>query len=264
MLVREIRMAPAMSALFEQDAAHLIEKVATEAFSPALFRLAYEALLCVHFSAFAVNRANRKTLVLAENTGISSIARHLGHRYIDRYWNLDPVNAAGIFQEPGVRLSEIQAQDIDDPGYRYQCYTATNLGARLSACETRTEGAIRINFYRSRPFSDREKDLVVASLGVLMPLLRRHAHEADKTPETATEFETRLKTVAPELTGRERNVCSLIAAGVTSEGIAYELGISLNTVLTYRKRAYARLRIVSQNQLLKLACMHQRKVALSA
>ncbi|MES2529897.1 MAG: LuxR C-terminal-related transcriptional regulator [Pseudomonadota bacterium] len=40
--------------------------------------------------------------------------------------------------------------------------------------------------------------------------------------------------------------------GVTSEGIGIDLGISRNTVLTYRKRAYARLNISSQNQLFRL------------
>jgi DNA-binding CsgD family transcriptional regulator len=43
-----------------------------------------------------------------------------------------------------------------------------------------------------------------------------------------------------------------MAAGLTSERIALKLGVSLNTVLTYRKRAYFRLRISSQNDLLRL------------
>jgi len=62
----------------------------------------------------------------------------------------------------------------------------------------------------------------------------------------------RLKTVAPELSPREIEVCIRIMLGVTSEGIGIDLGISRNTVLTYRKRAYARLNISSQNQLFRL------------
>ena len=62
----------------------------------------------------------------------------------------------------------------------------------------------------------------------------------------------RLKTVAPLLSPREVEVCIRIMLGVTSEGIGIDLGISRNTVLTYRKRAYARLNISSQNQLFRL------------
>lgn len=253
MHMHELRTPRAMSTLFESDVAPLIEKVGVAAFSPCLFRLAHDMLGCVHMSAFAMGGGNFNRLVLAENIGSSRIARQLGHRYIDQYWGMDPVNAAGSCDGPSLRLCEMDAQDISDSDYRYHCYTSVHLGARLSVCETRPDGAIRINFYRQQSFCDQEKDLIVASLGLLIPLLRRHAlgYEA---PETAEEFADRLGKVAPELTVRERDVCSLIALGVTSEGIGLELGISLNTVLTYRKRAYARLKIVSQNQLLRLVC----------
>lgn len=263
MHIHELRAPDAMAMLFERDVAPLIEKVGVEAFSPHLFRLANEALGCVHMSAFAVGRADCKTLVLAENIGASRIARQLGHRYIEQYWVMDPVNRVGSFEEPGLRLCEMNAQDIFDPDYRNRCYTSVQLGTRLSVCETRFDGTVRINFYRQQPFSDQEKDVIVASLGLLMPLVRRHAVDGE-VPGTAVEFEDRLKRVAPELTARERQVCSLIALGVTSEGIGLELGISLNTVLTYRKRAYTRLNIVSQNQLLRLVCMRDRDGPLPA
>jgi DNA-binding CsgD family transcriptional regulator len=66
------------------------------------------------------------------------------------------------------------------------------------------------------------------------------------------QYEQCLKRSAPMLSRREVEVCACIAAGLNSEAIALELGISLNTVLTHRKHAYARFKISSQNQLLKL------------
>ncbi len=50
---------------------------------------------------------------------------------------------------------------------------------------------------------------------------------------------------------RETEVCAAIVQGMTSEAIALKLGISVNTVLTYRKRAYMRLGISCQNELLR-------------
>jgi DNA-binding CsgD family transcriptional regulator len=54
------------------------------------------------------------------------------------------------------------------------------------------------------------------------------------------------------LTARERDVCANILLGFSSEAIACELAISLNSVLTYRRRAYQRLGITSQNELFSI------------
>ena len=51
------------------------------------------------------------------------------------------------------------------------------------------------------------------------------------------------------LTRRERDVCIAILLELSSECIARELAISLNSVLTYRRRAYQRLYVTSQNEL---------------
>jgi len=51
------------------------------------------------------------------------------------------------------------------------------------------------------------------------------------------------------LTHREKEVCLRILSGFSSEAISIELGISLQSTFTYRKRAYDRLGISSQNEL---------------
>ncbi len=51
------------------------------------------------------------------------------------------------------------------------------------------------------------------------------------------------------LTQREAEICASIALGYTTLGISLKLGISINTVATHRKRAYAKLGISSQNEL---------------
>jgi DNA-binding CsgD family transcriptional regulator len=52
------------------------------------------------------------------------------------------------------------------------------------------------------------------------------------------------------LTGREREVCLRILSDLSSEAISADLNISIHSILTYRKRAYERLGISSQNDLL--------------
>ena len=52
------------------------------------------------------------------------------------------------------------------------------------------------------------------------------------------------------LTRREAEVCAGVLYGMTSMGIALELGISEESAMTYRKRSYNRLKIGSQRELL--------------
>src|SRR5262249_46720277 len=51
------------------------------------------------------------------------------------------------------------------------------------------------------------------------------------------------------LTPREAEICAGIVLGYTVTGMSLNLNISVNTVATHRKRAYAKMRISSQNEL---------------
>ncbi|MTJ84214.1 MAG: helix-turn-helix transcriptional regulator [Telmatospirillum sp.] len=65
-------------------------------------------------------------------------------------------------------------------------------------------------------------------------------------------FRRRLFALDRGLTRRELDVCARSLLGMTAEGIALDLDIKKSSVLTYRKRAYARLGISSQTQLFRL------------
>jgi DNA-binding CsgD family transcriptional regulator len=58
-----------------------------------------------------------------------------------------------------------------------------------------------------------------------------------------------LSASAPKLTEREAQICAGIVLGYTVLGLSLNLNISVNTVATHRKRAYAKLRVCSQNEL---------------
>jgi DNA-binding CsgD family transcriptional regulator len=62
----------------------------------------------------------------------------------------------------------------------------------------------------------------------------------------------RLHALDGRLPRRELDVLARILIGMTTEGIALDLRISENTVLTYRKRAYGRLNVSSQAELFAL------------
>jgi DNA-binding CsgD family transcriptional regulator len=149
----------------------------------------------------------------------------------------------------------IAASDITDSVYRNHCYNAAGLDHRLSILQVRKGRTYRLNFYRGRgqPFSREAGENVFNAADMLMALIRRHDAESDVSQGLTKEmFMQRLRAIAPGLPARELEVMALIAHGLSSHGIALELRISINTVLTYRKRAYSRLDISTQNELMQL------------
>lgn len=61
-----------------------------------------------------------------------------------------------------------------------------------------------------------------------------------------TEDETNAALLADHLTSREREVLSLLASGATSEMIAAELSVSLNTVRTHIQNVLTKLQVHSR------------------
>lgn len=106
-----------------------------------------------------------------------------------------------------------------------------------------------VNFYRitsqGRFAAAQRKRLGTIAPAVAASVARHFQKEP--TSDLAAQFATRAPLSA--LTPREQEVCRRILAGYSSEAISRELGIGLHSTLTYRKRAYERLGISSQNEL---------------
>lgn len=90
---------------------------------------------------------------------------------------------------------------------------------------------------------------------ILISLTARHADLAEKKPNltpalcSLPEIQDCIS-ADTALSRREAEVCARVLYGMTSYGIALDLGIGKESVMTYRKRAYARLGIGSQRELL--------------
>jgi DNA-binding NarL/FixJ family response regulator len=147
------------------------------------------------------------------------------------------------------------ASEIDHANYRTHCYTSAGLEDRISLSEARNGRTLRVNLYRYRgkAFCSEDAARIFDSAKLLLALIRRHDQEASAPAlDSSDHCRMRLAAIAPSLPARELDVCTSIVNGVTSEGIALALNVSINTVFTYRKRAYARLGISSQNELVRL------------
>jgi LuxR family transcriptional regulator, activator of tox operons len=253
--------------LIAREAAPLIRAVGTADFEEQIFRVVHAALKCEHVNAFGICDGMRPRMIFAASATREPVARRAGEIYRSQFWSLDPANQL-MAQRDMINkcmLIRLSSQEMKASPYRRDCYTSeawaesgAHLIERVSIAKRTQSELIRIGFYRHKrlgSFQQSDFDIIQGVSELLFALAKRHnpilINPSDKV-ETRQDFAFCLRAIAPDLTPRETDVCAGIAAGLTSEAIALALGIKLNTVLTHRKRAYARLNISSEKELLRL------------
>lgn len=157
-----------------------------------------------------------------------------------------------------VVVQSLHRDAISDPAYRDRCYVRAGVLARLTVAVPEGRRLVALNLYRrvaSGPFAGEEVERVQSLARFLGALAAKHVGmlgvllRSRERADRLAAFAARLHALDARLTRRELDVLARILLGITSEGIALDLGVSLNTVLTYRKRAYARLGVCSQAEL---------------
>jgi DNA-binding CsgD family transcriptional regulator len=180
--------------------------------------------------------------------------------YERQYEPIDPVREAVDFLlRSETVLMRLVPDDIRQVGFRNRFFDACEIVERNSLLQRTSAGGWRcMTISRNRatgPCSELEMAQFVALAQLLLPMMSRHwaHHPAAMLPKMSVpEIEQRFSDRFPELSRREREVCARAALGISVEGTALDLGIAGTSVLTYRKRAYARLSVSGPYE---LACL---------
>jgi DNA-binding CsgD family transcriptional regulator len=234
---------------------NLVSLLGSTLFPVRLFSELRKLCGCAHFVALTSAGQAPIKVVFALNEGETPVALAAAEKYVAGYWRHDPINAI----LPNLGSADVSARttphDIGLREYRKDCYSAPNLIERLSILRSRNHVTTRIYLYRSEDagqFASREVEAITGASSLLLALVDKHSEMAgDALEETEAGLRRRVGALAPDMPRREVDVCVGIVRGQTSEAIALGLKVSINTVLTYRKRAYSRLGISSQNELMR-------------
>ena len=158
-------------------------------------------------------------------------------------------------QNDRVYIFEMEDQDSDRTWVTKVQEAVRAEAERLSIAERASDGSVfALNFYRhehQRPLADRHLADFSELSAALLALAQKHIALVRPAP-VADARRQRLLAHAPDLTGRELDVCLRLLQGLTQDGTAADLGLSAATVKTYRNRAFARLGIQHRNQLFAL------------
>lgn len=181
-------------------------------------------------------------------------------RYRLLYHRVDPIRLAlpKIRQESCAAIT-FHSDEIQNDEYRSSCFEQFSIRHRLSVVKHMDGRWLTLSVARrSSAFTPHEVD-ALAGLGRLaLPMIVKNQELQIKTAGgnfSVTEMERRLEALGVGFTARERQVCARTLVGMSAEGAAIDLGISLGTTLTYRQRAYRRVNVSNVMQLAALV-MH--------
>ncbi|MBI2993083.1 MAG: helix-turn-helix transcriptional regulator [Gammaproteobacteria bacterium] len=194
-------------------------------------------------------------------------AEGLARDYVDKYYERDPYFAKASDRRAGGKCRPFRPrlEDEYDPEYRAHFFARHDLIDKISTIGRVEEGNVYCNFWRmgeSGCYTRQEEVLLNSVLPLLTSLISLHFRMVQPSatrsaPETGPDVARNLvhsvisRGTQPFhlLAPREAQVCERILIGFTSTGISLDLNIAVSSVNTYRRRAYEKLNIATQNEL---------------
>ena len=147
----------------------------------------------------------------------------------------------------------MHADDAPNPEHREAIYRRHALAERLSVAALDDDGSLfAVNLYHhdhQGRFSAAERERFCAIAPVVLASVRRHVELQAERPAAPADARAALAAACPALTARELDVCERLLRGLSHDGIAADLGLSVPTVKTYRARAFDRLGLHFRSEL---------------
>lgn len=250
------------------DAIHLIGE---PRFEHHLLERVHTVLPAASCSVYLTGAGCRPALFMSASHGIPDTTVDCWRAYLSGPQRTDRTLApeAPLARVP-TQMSHITAQEVP-PEHRAKVYEAHGVAERVSIVERRESGGIfAINFYRHQhqhAFRDAQIAAVQGMAQALLALTHKHlalrAAPAQPPAWTAVPdnasalYQAQLRALCAALTARELEVCAALLQGLTADGVACALGLSVPTVKTYRNRAFDKLGIRFRNELFALVLHHR-------
>jgi DNA-binding CsgD family transcriptional regulator len=246
--------------------AEMLATVGTPGFGAALMRTGREMLDADYCSLFAFGTEDAPVCLASNGITSNYLALVAAEKYTHQHWRNDPLltcrprlRRADTLFFPGI------GDNVRSAHHYRECFDLLRIGDRITFLYGDNELFLRLSFYRfvDRPtFMNGEIDTAHRAQAFFRTATARHyglistsgSHALRCIPDRASMRE-RLRTLNAALSPREIEVCAMILQGITAEGISIEIGVSKTSVVTYRKRAYAKLGIATRNELFA-ACLN--------
>jgi len=255
-------------------------------FVPGLLQELAPVLPAASWSVYRTGNRCKPTLFMSASLGVPDTTQDCWWAYLSGPYRRDSTWGRPFDDAPAApltRLCHVTAQEVEGE-HRARVYEAHGVAERVSVVDYEDDGSVfAVNFYRHQhqaPFRDAHLSGFETVAPVLLALARKHIQLSHSPRPTGTEsprsapacavasaatsleppsaqpsahslpaLRVRLLRTGIPLTERELDVCARLLQGMTHEGIANDLGLSVPTVKTYRNRAFTRLGIHFRSEL---------------
>ncbi len=210
------------------------------------------------YSIYRTGRQCVPTRFMSASWGVADHTQACWNAYLSGPQKNDQTLAAPVMESGHAMLCHITDKEIPAQ-HKALVYEPHGMKERLSVIQQESNSVFAINFYRhvhQHPFTDAHLSNLAALAPVLLTLVQKQITLS--TPQVPSDLRdlgywaNKLIKLNSTLTAREVEVCVRLLKGMTQDGIASDLGLSLATVKTYRNRAFARLGIHFKSQLFSL------------
>jgi len=242
----------------DSGAADTVLAIGRPGFPQALMASLRHAAAVDHCMVFTFDEAGDARCRL--DLGAIASGPELGAAYSGQYHRSDP-NRDVIF-EARARHAPIMlpafAARMYSRGYRKFFFEDAGIVDKFATAIWTGGTCFYLNFYRvaaSGGFRRHQVERLRRVAPAISAAVARHLDASAAPPAPRPVGLAELFASHPALallTAREREVCVRILSGQSSEAISTDLAISIHSTLTYRRRAYQRLGISSQNELFAL------------
>jgi DNA-binding CsgD family transcriptional regulator len=238
----------------------VVDAIGTNLYGRSCLDAFAEYMRIEHLALYHYHLNNSVSCVATHSLEFASAAEGNVSKYQERCFKIDPAFLVARTDVRSPWIAKVTPTDISDLQYRH-CFELTRVRERLSYFGRVGSDLYQISIFRGphgmRSFSYDE--IVTFSTLAYLVLGTAAKHELAMAGGNAIPEQLNLNAIerilarhSVGLSSRERQVCARVVAGMTIEGTAIDLAVKRTSVITYRQRAYQKLGVSRQTELVAL------------
>jgi DNA-binding CsgD family transcriptional regulator len=233
----------------------LVARLGHDGFLDA-FALACEALSGAEQVTAFFAEAGRVRCVLAHRPSAPELVEDLCAHYERIYYSRDELLAHHARGGEDYAAVPVASVEIADGAYRDRLFAAARLGGKIALIASANGRIVYVNLYFAQPEASAAALPTLDAHGPLLTqLLMKHDALTGgyvRPGAARQKVDAFLRQRFPALSQREAQIAALIACGLSVEAIAAEAGVASASIVTFRRRGYAKMGIASRAELFAL------------
>ena len=238
----------------------MVDALGTADFEMETLRLLNEIAGAEHYSVYRMRSGHAEFLGGASIRGPHAMIKDVNHDRWPHRTYVELHHADEIARtSPHAVILQDEIEDIADP-VLHSALKHFQIVDRVTVCGRSMDDVYALALLRSQgvgQFDEGALKELTASADVLISACAKHAGHHWENARALSQFksidviEGNLRRGNLGLSERELQVSARILYGISAYGIALDLDLGEETIATYRKRLYARLKIAGRHELLR-------------